>query len=170
MQALWRHRRRKHFLLMCDMNMEEREYFFQKISRVYVGFTRLKNEEKLSLILNNEDPQCLSWLGEFLYRSFEKRTADSSNCQHTNSLYMHVYIYVTCICISICVPPLLHSGTGVYCHGHCTSSIYSMLYVVMYAYMFEQHHIRAFMCVYVCISTHMYMWIYIRIWHWWCCF
>ena len=29
----------KHFLLMCDMNMPEREYFFQKISRVYDGFT-----------------------------------------------------------------------------------------------------------------------------------
>ena len=65
---------------MCDMNMEEREYFFQKISRVYAGFTRLNNEEKFSLILNYDDPQCLSWLGEFLHRSFEKRTADSSNC------------------------------------------------------------------------------------------
>ena len=70
----------KHLLLMCDMNMEEREYFFQKISRVYVGFTRLNNEEKFSLILNNDDPQCLSRLGEFLHRFFEKRTADSSNC------------------------------------------------------------------------------------------
>ena len=29
----------KHVLLMFDMNMPEREYFFQKISRVYDGFT-----------------------------------------------------------------------------------------------------------------------------------
>ena len=70
----------KHFFLMCDMNMEEREYFFQKIYRVYAGFTCLNNEKKFSLILNNDDPQCLSWLGEFLHRSFEKRTADSSKC------------------------------------------------------------------------------------------
>ena len=28
----------KHFLLICDMNKPEREYFFHKISRVYDGF------------------------------------------------------------------------------------------------------------------------------------
>ena len=48
--------------------MEEREYFFQKISRVYAGFTRLNNEDKLSLVLNNDEPKCLSWFGEFLHR------------------------------------------------------------------------------------------------------
>ena len=29
---------------MCDMYMPEREYFFQKISRVYDGFTDLNHE------------------------------------------------------------------------------------------------------------------------------
>ena len=62
------------------------------------------------------------------------------------------------------MPPLLHSGTRVYCHGHCTLSIYTILYVVMYAYMFEHHHIRTFyvrVCVYIYtyvnvdIYTHM---------------
>ena len=60
--------------------MEEREYFFQKISRVSDGFTHLNNEEKFSFILNNDDPQCLSWLGEFLHQSLEKITTDLSNC------------------------------------------------------------------------------------------
>ena len=70
----------KHFLLMCEMNMPEREYFFQKISRVYDGFTDLNNEQKFSFILTNNDPQCLSWLGDFLYRSFEKRNMQWSCC------------------------------------------------------------------------------------------
>ena len=44
----------KHLLLMCDMNMAEREYFFRKISRVYDGFTRLNNRgiNSLSFSLN----------------------------------------------------------------------------------------------------------------------
>ena len=67
----------KHFLLICDMNMPEREYFFHKISRLYDGFMYLNDEEKLSFILTNNDPQCLSWLGDFPYRSFEKRNMRS---------------------------------------------------------------------------------------------
>ena len=67
----------KHFLLICDMNKPEREYFFHKISRVYDGFMYLNDEEKFSFILTNNDPQCLSWLGDFLYRSFEKRNMRS---------------------------------------------------------------------------------------------
>ena len=58
---------------MSDMNMPEREYFFQKISSVYDGFTYLNDEQKFSFILTSNDPQCLSWLGDFLHRSFEKR-------------------------------------------------------------------------------------------------
>ena len=53
--------------------MAERKYCFQKISWVYDGFTRPNNEEKSSLILKNDDQQYLSLLGEFLYRSFEKK-------------------------------------------------------------------------------------------------
>ena len=34
----------KQFLLICDMYMPEREYFFQKISSVYDGFTDLNHE------------------------------------------------------------------------------------------------------------------------------
>ena len=67
----------KHILLICDMNKPEREYFFHKISRVYDGFVYLNDEEKFSFILTNNDPQCLSWLGDFLYRSFEKRNMRS---------------------------------------------------------------------------------------------
>ena len=67
----------KHILLICDMNKPQREYFFHKISRVYDGFVYLNDEEKFSFILTNNDPQCLSWLGDFLCRSFEKRNMRS---------------------------------------------------------------------------------------------
>ena len=59
------------------MNKPEREYFFHKISRVYDGLMYLNDEEKFSFISTNNDPQCLSWLGDFLYRSFEKRNMRS---------------------------------------------------------------------------------------------
>ena len=63
----------KHFLLKCDINAFERQYFYEKISRVFDEFIYLNDDEKFSFVLTSVNSQYSSWLGEFLYRSFEKR-------------------------------------------------------------------------------------------------
>ena len=63
----------KHFLLKCDINAFERQCFYEKISRVFYEFIYLNDDEKFSIVLTSVNSQYLSWLGEFLYRSFEKR-------------------------------------------------------------------------------------------------
>ena len=67
----------KHFLLNCLMNAPERERFYNKITCIYHGFAHLDDDEKFLYILNNKNPSCLTWLGEFLYRSFLKRNETS---------------------------------------------------------------------------------------------
>ena len=62
----------KQFLLKCDVNAFERQCFYEKISRVFDEFIYLNDDEKFSFVLTSVNSQYLSWLGEFLYRSFEK--------------------------------------------------------------------------------------------------
>ena len=69
----------KHFLLNCCVNVTEREYFFHKISHIHDRFMGLNDEEKFLYMLTNRNPQCLTWFGEFVYRSFEKRNAYASS-------------------------------------------------------------------------------------------
>ena len=65
----------KHFLLKCDVNISERQWFFQRFASVHDGFMYLDDEQKFSSVMknDNDNPKCLSWLGQFLYQSFEKR-------------------------------------------------------------------------------------------------
>ena len=63
----------KHFLLKCDINASERPCFYEKISRSCDEFICLNDDQKFSFVLTNVNSQYLTWLGEFLYRSFEKK-------------------------------------------------------------------------------------------------
>ena len=63
----------KHFLLKCDINAFERQCFYENISRSFDEFIYLNDDETFSFVLTSVNSQYLSWLGEFLYRSFEKR-------------------------------------------------------------------------------------------------
>ena len=63
----------RHFFIHCSINAREREDFFEKIIRNDDDFRYLGDEEKFIYILKNTNKNCLTWLGEFLYRSFLKR-------------------------------------------------------------------------------------------------
>ena len=67
----------KHFLIHCRMNARERDDFYSKIDRTDADFRHLDDEEKFIYILRNTNKNCLTWLGEFLYRSFLKRNESS---------------------------------------------------------------------------------------------
>ena len=62
----------KDFLLNCYVNAAEIEYFFDKTSEIYDRFLSL-NDDKFSHILTNYNPQCVTWFGEFIHDSFEKK-------------------------------------------------------------------------------------------------
>ena len=63
----------KHFLLKCDISAFERQCFYEKMSRSFDEFLYLNDDEKVLFVLASVNSQYLSWLGEFLYKSFEKR-------------------------------------------------------------------------------------------------
>ena len=67
----------KHFVLHCSINAREREDFYTKIDQTDDDFRLLDDEEKFVYILKNTNKNCLTWLGEFLYRSFLKRNQSS---------------------------------------------------------------------------------------------
>jgi len=68
----------KHFLLHCNINRSEREDFYAKIARSNPDINRIDNDEDLfKFILKNTNQNCLTWLGEFLHRSFLKRNESS---------------------------------------------------------------------------------------------
>ena len=84
----------KHFLLKCDINAFERQCFFEKVSRSCDEFIYLNDEEKFSFVLTNANSQYLSWLGEFLYRSFEKRN-EFAVCRQLSEAEWRIYAPVS---------------------------------------------------------------------------
>ena len=65
----------EHFLLNCSVNVTYWEYFYHNISQIHDRFMSLNDEEIILCLLTNRNPQCLTWFGEVIYRSFEKKNA-----------------------------------------------------------------------------------------------
>ena len=63
----------RHFLLHCKINYTERMQLYQKIVLNYPEFSTLNDNDKFNFFLNNECKQYLTWLGKFLFHSFEIR-------------------------------------------------------------------------------------------------
>ena len=75
------------FLLKCYINAFERQCFYEKISR---GF----DDEKFSFVSTSVNSQYLSWLIEFLYRSFEIRN-EFAICRELIEAEWHIYAPVS---------------------------------------------------------------------------
>ena len=91
----------KHFLLICVMNMPERDLFY-KIARVYDGYMYLNLEEKVLLVLTNNEPQCLFGLVIFSLGPLRKEICAQSIHTEPTSGHADGYIRVcTYICISV---------------------------------------------------------------------
>ena len=63
-----------HFLLQCQLYSNERRALFNQISEILPEFVRLPDPNRFVFLLCNEHNSILSWVGKFIYNSFNKRT------------------------------------------------------------------------------------------------
>ena len=61
-----------HFCTACVINKQEREVFYNKITKMNKNFTNLDDKNRFLYMVTCEDKNILLWLGKFLYDSFEK--------------------------------------------------------------------------------------------------
>ena len=62
-----------HFIMECECNSELRHGLFDKMCNQYKNFVELNQLEKFIYLFTLEDNQALTWLGKFIYKSFEIR-------------------------------------------------------------------------------------------------
>ena len=63
----------EHFVTNCQINDAERQLLFTKISSKFPAFAQLNHHEKFIYLMSCNDRQILTWLGKFLYKSFDIR-------------------------------------------------------------------------------------------------
>ena len=63
----------RHFLIDCLLYDEQRQCLFSKIITKDDTFCHLSGEDKFIYLLTSGDQQILTWVGKFIYRSFEQR-------------------------------------------------------------------------------------------------
>ena len=63
----------RHFLIKCNINQAERENLFSKLTHIAPNFIHMTDEEKFIVLMCNKDQQILTWVGKFIYKSFEYR-------------------------------------------------------------------------------------------------
>ena len=63
-----------HFLLNCRLYDADRHTLFDKILGIHPNFTSLADPNKFVFLLSNKEARILTWVGKFIYDSFNKRT------------------------------------------------------------------------------------------------
>ena len=61
------------FVTNCQINYAERQLLFTMISSKFPAFAQLNHHEKYIYLMSCNDRQILTWLGNFLYKSFDIR-------------------------------------------------------------------------------------------------
>ena len=62
-----------HFFLHCKLNEIERNTLYSKLSEKHPGFYNFDDSEKCITMMTSECSQILTWVGKFIYCSFENR-------------------------------------------------------------------------------------------------
>ena len=64
-----------HFVTACSVNQYETDIFHNKVCQKFPEFSQLDDVEKFIFLFTFDDAQTLSWLGKYLYKSFEVRAS-----------------------------------------------------------------------------------------------
>ena len=65
----------EHLVMTCEVNRIEREELYSKVGYIDRHFIYYNTDEKFIFLMTSNNPYILSWLGKFIYLSFEKRYA-----------------------------------------------------------------------------------------------
>ena len=91
----------RHLLFHCVLYDGECRQLLSKIEARYNGFLSLDIHQMWSFLLSNEDCQCLTWLGKYLYDAFEIRNRYIASLSDGNVLWADVNIhrsrFATCL-------------------------------------------------------------------------
>ena len=77
----------RHLLVHCVLYDGECRQLLIKIETGYDGFLSLDIHKMWSFLLSNEDCQCLTWLGKYLYDAFEIRNRYIASISDWNVLW-----------------------------------------------------------------------------------
>ena len=83
----------RHLLFHCVLYDGERRQLLSKIEARYNGCLSLDIHQMWSFLLSNEDCQCLTWLGKYLYDAFEIRNRYIASISDGNVLWAGVNIH-----------------------------------------------------------------------------
>ena len=64
-----------HFVMECKTNCDFRKTFLNKLKERNRNFAALNQREQFVYIFTNEDNMSLTWLGKFIYKSFQRRNS-----------------------------------------------------------------------------------------------
>ena len=91
----------RHLLFHCVLYDGERRKLLSKIEARYNGFLSLDIHQMWSFLLSNEDCQCLTWLGKYLYDAFDIRNRYIASISDGNVLWAgvnkHRSRFATCL-------------------------------------------------------------------------
>ena len=87
-----------HFMMECKSNSDLRQTFINKLTTGCPNFADLSQREQFVYMFTNEDNMSLTWLGKFIYKSFQRRNSVGSNLWniywYDYSLCIYIYIYI----------------------------------------------------------------------------
>ena len=67
----------EHLITNCQINAQERQTFFTKVSSKSPTFIQFNDHDKFIYLMSCKDRQILAWFGKFLYKSFYIRNTKS---------------------------------------------------------------------------------------------
>ena len=85
-----------HIMMECKSNSNLRQTFINRLTTRWPNFADLSQREQFVYMFTNEDDVSLTWLGKFIYKSFQRRNSVGSNLWN-----IYWYDYSLCIYIYI---------------------------------------------------------------------
>ena len=120
-----------YFMMECKSNSDLRQTLINKLTTRCPNFADLSQREQFVNVFTNEDNMSLTWLGKFIYKSFQRRNNVGSNlwniCWSDYSLCIYIYIYLKTLYIDIKSSSDIHESYTSQCIHILLTIIYFML-------------------------------------------
>ena len=145
---------RRHLLFHCVVYDGERRQLLSKIEARYNGFLSLDIHQMWSFLLSNEDCQCLTWLGKYLYDAFEIRNKYIASISDGNVLWAGVNIHRSRFATCLASGKKMSTYTD---HIACTHVAYQVAYMYV-SYIFVYVPTTPLMTIRLCRSRYGRKW------------
>ena len=139
------------FIILYD---GERRQPLSKIEARYNGFLSLDISQMWSFLLSNEDCQCLTWCGKYLYDAFEIRNRYIASISDGNVLWADVNMHRSRFCN---LPCFMKQNLRILIILH-VRTLPIKLHICMYFYIFVYVPTTPLMTIRLCRSRYGRKW------------